>query len=82
MAKGENELSKAPWRAVIWDRPQGAVRYCIRRADPNAYDGWEYATDTRDGVAVFSSIRAAETHAEHLGAKERARAAQEAQGDG
>lgn len=54
------------WEAAIWDKPQNGVRYCVRRREPEAYDGWRYAEDERGGVLTLDSRKAAETHAANL----------------
>lgn len=54
------------WKAALWDKPQNGARYCVRRRDPDGYDGWRYAEDKRGGVLLLDSRTAAERHAANL----------------
>ena len=54
------------WEAAIWDYPKNGTRYCVRRRDPEAYDGFRYAETERGGVLTLESRKAAQAHAANL----------------
>lgn len=61
-----NTPQGAHWRAALWDTPKNGARYCVKRPDAEALNGWEYLGDGHGRVTTFGSRAEAERAAKDV----------------